>query len=474
MNIPADSLENGKNPADLLEMIDHKLDAQPLDGRRWSVMILCLLVLVLDGLDLQLLAYAGPLLTNEWGVNKIELATALALTLVGMAIGAPIGGWLGDRFGLRGSLLLTTVVFGGATLATAWARDIEEIQILRLISGLGFGSAVPNARALAGGWAGPSRRGPVVGLLATGTSIGGVAGGLLCAWLLPVAGWRMTFIVSGGVTLVLAGLLVFYLPESPAYSVMNNKGRQIRELMDRLGLAEFMASDRPAPSPFAAPTGHYDGALFSRAMLRTNLTLWIAFFGAAFAAYAFLSWSPTIFVDAGFTLSTAIKSTAAYSFTSIVGAVLATIAANRVHARSLILPSLTVKFCATVVLAAALGSLTLYGPLIIMGLAGLCIGLAQTGLYVLASHSYAAHHRARAIGLCVGFSRTGGILTVIGGGTLLSFGDSGRLLFYATMALVLLMAMAAMFAFKEPPTGAPSTRTRRSSAGRTGRPAPTL
>ena len=61
---------------------------------QWRAFALALLVLVLDGLDIQILALVAPSLVREWGVTRAALGPAMSAALVGMACGAPLGGAL--------------------------------------------------------------------------------------------------------------------------------------------------------------------------------------------------------------------------------------------------------------------------------------------------------------------------------------------------------------------------------------------
>lgn len=430
-----------------LAAVDYALDSRPLGIRRGLILLLCLMILILDGLDFQLLAFAGPLLIKDWGIDKVALSTALGLALIGMAIGAPAGGWAGDRWGPRISLVLAAVLFGTATLATAAARDLLDLQVLRLLSGFGFGAAIPNAMALASGWSGPRRRGPLIAIMTIGTPIGAAVGGPLSAWLMPDYGWRISFVVSGALTLAVTAILFLVLLESPSFLVLKHRHDRAKALLRRFLWREFdFSSGQEGGSNARLPENRLV-PLSASNKLRTNLTLWISFFATAYAAYAYLSWLPTMLVDTGFPLTSAIGATAVYSFATIGGSLLATISVTRLLPWRIILPSVAVKFSVTLFLAFALHELGTSAVVFLIGLAGLCTGLAITSLYVLTPMAYPPARQARAIGFCVGFSRAGGIVTVFGGGVLLSVGTSGAEFLLGGIAVLLLAGGAAMVIF---------------------------
>ncbi|WP_245335035.1 hypothetical protein [Bradyrhizobium mercantei] len=72
---------------------------------RKQVLLLCALAIILDGLDNQILGFAIPSMIKEWSVARGDFAPALALGFVGMTIGTPIGGIIGDWLGRKFALI---------------------------------------------------------------------------------------------------------------------------------------------------------------------------------------------------------------------------------------------------------------------------------------------------------------------------------------------------------------------------------
>jgi AAHS family 4-hydroxybenzoate transporter-like MFS transporter len=81
--------------------IGQLVDEGAWSGSRKLVLVLAALAIVLDGLDNQVLGFAIPSMIAEWKVARSDFASALALGFVGMTIGTPVGGVLGDRFGRK-------------------------------------------------------------------------------------------------------------------------------------------------------------------------------------------------------------------------------------------------------------------------------------------------------------------------------------------------------------------------------------
>ena len=100
------------------------LDDIPMSSYQiWSVLMIAATV-ILDGLDNQMLGLAAPSLLQEWGIDRTALGSVFALGFVGMAIGTLTSGWVGDRFGRRGALIIGVAIFGIATLLTGFSTAL--------------------------------------------------------------------------------------------------------------------------------------------------------------------------------------------------------------------------------------------------------------------------------------------------------------------------------------------------------------
>ncbi len=79
---------------------------------------------VLDGLDIQIVAFVLPSLVREWHLAGSQLTWLIAAGLVGMGVGAGVGGAVGDRRGRKPVLLASVAMFAVFTLAATFATDV--------------------------------------------------------------------------------------------------------------------------------------------------------------------------------------------------------------------------------------------------------------------------------------------------------------------------------------------------------------
>lgn len=103
-----------------------------LDGNAWStyqklLTVLAALAVIFDGFDIQILGFAIPSMIREWHAARSDFGPALAMGLAGMAVGGPMAGYWGDRIGRRTAFLGCLVLFGLATVATAFVHGFAGL-----------------------------------------------------------------------------------------------------------------------------------------------------------------------------------------------------------------------------------------------------------------------------------------------------------------------------------------------------------
>src|SRR5436190_15540046 len=212
-----------------------------LDEGQWGALQKLLvfataLTIILDGLDNQLLPPAIPVLMKEWNQPRAAFGYVLTSGMVGMMLGGFIGGAMGDRLGRRVALLGSVIFFGVLTILVSFSTGVGMMIVLRFLSGLGLGGAMPNAAALSSEYV-PRRQRPfavtlTIVCIPLGGSLAGVVGGLV----LPSLGWRALFLIGGVVPLLLGAVLLKILPESPRYLArIKERSPELRALMARLG-----------------------------------------------------------------------------------------------------------------------------------------------------------------------------------------------------------------------------------------------
>jgi AAHS family 4-hydroxybenzoate transporter-like MFS transporter len=287
---------------DLQQVLDgHKVG--PLQRR---VLLLCLGVVTLDGIDVAMVSYIGPSLLSDWGLTKAELGPVVTSGLLGLAIGSLVAGPLADRVGRRKVIIASLVFFGLMSAATALTTDVLGFSILRLLTGLGLGAALPNATTLVAEFAPSRRRSAMMAVTYCGMTFGGAVAGYLTSVLVQVASWHWALVVGGVLPLGYAVVVAVALPESPKF-LARRSGRhdELVALMRRVVPGPIPPGARFSLDEPAVDAGIPVLGLVSRRFRTGTVTIWAGFVAAFFIVYLMNSWLPILMTDVGFSLTAA-------------------------------------------------------------------------------------------------------------------------------------------------------------------------
>lgn len=395
------------------------INAHPLSRFQALIVALCFIIVAIDGFDTGAIGFIAPALKAQWQVTPAELAPLFGAGLFGLMIGAFVFGPLADRIGRKYALLITVTFFGLASLASAWSTSITELTVLRFLTGMGLGGAMPNAITLTSEYCPERRRSFLTTLMFCGFTLGSAFGGLAAAHLVADYGWTSVLLLGGIAPLVLLPLLAWALPESVRFLVMRNApAARIAAILARiaphadLAGAQFVGVHKPKGSPVRQ--------LFAPELVRGTLLLWLAFFMSLLVFYLLASWLPTVINGAGLSLKHAALMTMLLQIGGTVGALLLGALMDRIDPHRV----LGAGYLAAAVFVAAIGSAT--GSVWLLGAAvfgaGFCLAGAQVGVNVLAAGYYPTANRATGVAWANAVGRSGSVIGSMVGGAVLASG----------------------------------------------------
>ncbi|WP_246021521.1 MFS transporter [Alteraurantiacibacter aquimixticola] len=175
---------------------------------------------VMDAADAQVYQYLIPLLITSLGITLTEAGSIASASYFAAAIGGWLGGWLCDRFGRARILQLTILWFSVFSFLSGFAETYEQMLVIRILHGIGFGAEWAVGAVLLGEMINPKHRGKALGAVQAGAPIGsGIAAllaGPVAASFDPDIGWRVAFWVG-----LAPALLIFFIrrgsDDSPIY-----------------------------------------------------------------------------------------------------------------------------------------------------------------------------------------------------------------------------------------------------------------
>jgi MFS transporter, AAHS family, 4-hydroxybenzoate transporter len=419
-------------------LLDH--GAWTSQQKRWT--ILAALAIIFDGFDIQILGFAIPSLIREWNVARSAFGPVLALGLAGMAAGSPLAGYVGDRFGRRTALIGCVSLFGMATVASSFVDGVAGLAVLRVLTGMGAGGALPNAAALSAEFAPLRRRHAAVLLTIVCVPLGGMLGGVIASQVLPALGWRALYAIGGAMPLVFAVVLWMTLPESPRFLARHPENRQrLTELLRRMGHATEPAITYEDRTKVAADSRAPIRTLFGPELARDTVGLWIAYFFCLASIYVMFGWLPTLLTSQGISLTTATTGLAVYNLGGVCGVVLWTFLISAFGSRGPMLAG-ALGTAASALIILLIPFHVNSNPVFLLaeiGLNGLLANAIQTSMYALAAHVYPTAVRASGVAYAAAIGRSGGVISSLFGAVLI---QAGPVVFWWAMAA----AMVAVFA----------------------------
>jgi DHA2 family multidrug resistance protein-like MFS transporter len=185
--------------------------------RRWAilgVLVISLLVVVLDNtvLNVAMRTIADP--EHGLGASQSQLEWAInsyTLVFAGLLFTAGI---LADRLGRRITLTVGLVLFGAASLISAYAQSADQLIWARALMGLGAAAVMPSTLSIIANVFDPRERGRAIGVWAGAVGLGVAIGPIVGGLLLEHFWWGSVFLIN--VPIVVAGvvLVTVLIPES--------------------------------------------------------------------------------------------------------------------------------------------------------------------------------------------------------------------------------------------------------------------
>lgn len=398
------------------------IDQGPLTRFQIATIICCALVNLFDGIDTQSIGVAAPFIAEGLGIKLANFGPIFSSALVGATLGAAAFGPLADRFGRKTLLLVAAIFIGVFTILTALANSVPMLVIFRVLAGLGLGGATPCVIALTSEYAPARLRAALVTLMWSSFPLGGMTGGFLNTYLIAHFGWRAIFYIGGFAPLVIAIVLIFYLPESIKFLLTRrNDNDAVRRIVARLrtqpvdAAATFIVEEQRLPG---ATIRH----LFTEGRALGTLLLWVPFFTGFGVLTVVTLWTPSLLRLNGIPAA----ATAFVIGFNGLGAFIGQSTAGRLMERFGILPVLFPAFLLGTAATVGLGygATSVAAAAACIGFVGLFMGLGTAGAIALSAMIYPTPIRSTGVGWGMAMGRFGQIVGPLIAGGLLSAGWS--------------------------------------------------
>jgi MFS transporter, AAHS family, 4-hydroxybenzoate transporter len=413
------------------------IDASPISRLQFRVFVLCALVYFLDGIDYQVIGIASPLITREFAIARSWLGWVFCAGTLGAACGAMLCGLIAEKIGPRKTLTATTLAFGFSTLATAGMHGLGSLVALRVFTGFGLGGAVPCFVGMASEYAPRRRRATIVTLVLAAFPLGATIGAFANAYIIRHGQWRDLFYIWGATPILLACILAVWLPESIRFALAHDADtRRLARIVLKIS-KQVINADTSFTVTEQQVSGLLLKQLFIEGRIRGTFSLW----GSIFLVYGVLvvmsTWTPALITPLGFSPSQAAIVVALNGFgvffgTCVAGRLLERFGVARIMIPGFVLASVTVALYAI----AGQGTIAILSTASFV--AGLFLGLTQSGIMLLSALIYPVAVRSTGVGCTMGVGRFGATIMPLIVGAMVALRLGAQQIFLVMGALLLL------------------------------------
>ncbi|AXF10245.1 MFS transporter [Paraburkholderia graminis] len=258
-----------------------------IKSQRWFVVALLFLAGVINYLDRSALSIAAPLIQKDLNFSHAQMGVVFSSFFVGYALFNFVGGVLSDKVGAKrvfGTAMGVWSVFCGAT---ALATGIGSLIVLRVLFGMGEGPFSSSNSKMVNNWFPRKEVASAIGVISSGTPLGGALAGPVVGFMAVQFGWRWAF-----VAIMLLGLLwlIAWAATTTEHPQQNARVSQAEMEIILAGQADEHAITHSADGEKLG-LGHF---LRKPIILATAF----AFFSYNYVLFFFLSWFPTYLTEA--------------------------------------------------------------------------------------------------------------------------------------------------------------------------------
>ncbi len=181
---------------------------------RWLAVAIFFFFMLLHQTDRLLIGPLTSAIMADFSLNEVQMGGIITGSLILGSIFYPIWGFLFDRFARPKLLALASLIWG----ITTWFSAIAPTPRLFLISRASTGiddSSYPGIGSLISDYFPPEKRSRIFGFLQISIPLGYLIGLVLALNLGPVFGWRIIYLFTGLLGIIMAVFIYFGVKDIP-------------------------------------------------------------------------------------------------------------------------------------------------------------------------------------------------------------------------------------------------------------------
>jgi len=299
ISTPPPAFDTEQASADLIA----RMEQVPTSGWFVRVRVVMGSATFFDAFNALSIAFVLPILVPLWHITPPEVGILIGASYVGQIVGALAFSWGAERYGRIPCAAAATAIYAIMSLVCAAAWSFNVLLAFRFIQGIGVGGEMPVAATYISELSRARGRGRVFLLYEMIFPIGLMVTGQVGAWLVPLMGWQIMFLIGGIPGLVIA-LMLLRLPESPRWLIGKGRLAAAEAVISRLEAAAGKSGAAVIASPAATLPAQAEvparargkwSELLSPAYRGRTLIAWVLWASAFLIANGLNNWMPTLY-----------------------------------------------------------------------------------------------------------------------------------------------------------------------------------
>ena len=334
-----------------------------------------------------------PVMSQEFGWSRATVGLGMSLAVLSFGLPSPLAGFLTSKFGARKMLILGNLVGGLGIAAMSQVHEVWQVYLIYSIVGLGccIGGVIP-ATTVANNWF-IKRRSLAVAVIMALVGLGGFIFPLVTTALLTSVGWRMSWVILGGIFIAI-GVVI------GSAVLVRNKPEDVGQLPDGVSLrpAAGVKTARSLPEKGQEPTD------WTMKRILRNPTLWlIIVFGAAhgYVGGTITGHLVAYLRDLGSNPMIAASALSVIAGCGIIGSLGSGFLALRINIRRLIIACFIIRLVSLVILLTSQNIILIYLYTVLFGIS---TGMLMTAMFTIVATYYGRANYARVQGVVFAFT----------------------------------------------------------------------
>ena len=253
-----------------------------MPAKRWNassnVLLLLCAMYFITYVDRVNISSAAAAFKTEFGFTNTDLGLIFSAFAYPYLICQVIGGWFGDRFGARRTLIVCGLTWAIATMLTGLTTGFWSMIAVRMLLGLGEGATFPTATRAMSTWLPGGKSGWAQGITHSAARLGNAITPPVVVALIALISWRGSFFVMGAISLVWVVAWAWYYRDDP-------RSHPAMSQADLALLPPSRARTTREPTPW-------------KPLLRRMAPVTFVYFCYGWTLWTFLSWVPQFMLHA--------------------------------------------------------------------------------------------------------------------------------------------------------------------------------